>query len=418
MSDWKKSLFPSLTALVAIGAFVTGNEFRTRQDMGRKAVSTRPTDLASLEFPLDPPREVPEGEYFYGLLLLLEREYLEPVKDERKLAIGAVKGMINGLWDPMSQYLAADHWVQNERQLKGEYSGLGVEVRLSYPPDQLTKVRKDPRSADATLLFAEATIAMVVPGGPADKTGLKVGDRVVRVNGKWLVGWSDIKSVRDAQDAAAKGQLSPDAFKKLRAGFQRRAEDSMSVGRALDYLTTGEGKSFEVEWESAGVKRSAQVVSASSTLPDFTVAPDGTLSLRLFSGVSKRLSVPDGEGPLVVDLRHSGLGDSREIEPVLSALAPAATWGQIVKDGGGVTRTVRTTKGLSTHRPLKVLVDRSTRGAAEILALALKAKGGATLVGGPMAGESVWLEPRKLEDGSGYFLNTGRFVPESLEARK
>jgi hypothetical protein len=42
---------------------------------------------------------ISESTYFYQLAQLLEKEYVDRINDERELAIGAVRGMVNSLAD-------------------------------------------------------------------------------------------------------------------------------------------------------------------------------------------------------------------------------------------------------------------------------------------------------------------------------
>ena len=161
------------------------------------------------------------------------------------------------------------------------------------------------------------------------------------------------------------------------------------------------------------------LTTAETKLPAVEKAADGSIVLRVLHGAADELSHMDlGTGPVTLDLRQSSLGDSKEIKPILSLLATAGKFGQIVSEKPGQPRVLTTENGISTSRRYRLLVDKSTRGSAELLALALKSRGIADIVGGPMAGEPVWLESDTLADGSGYMLNTGSFMPETVEARK
>jgi C-terminal processing protease CtpA/Prc len=67
-------------------------------------------------------------------------------------------------------------------------------------------------------------------------------------------------------------------------------------------------------------------------------------------------------------------------------------------------------KGNPNPPKLTLLVDASTRGAAEIFALALSKFAGATLSGASTGHERSVLETVPLPDGSGYCLVTGEYV--------
>jgi C-terminal processing protease CtpA/Prc len=137
MSEVKKSLWPAVIVVGAVGSFIGGNQVRIHQDLGMAPKEPTTFSVASIEVPTDNPRSIPEAEYFYQLTLLLERDFVDPVTDERKLAYGAIKGMVSGLWDPLSQYIPKDHFAEQMGRLKGKYPGIGVEIRPVYSPKEL-----------------------------------------------------------------------------------------------------------------------------------------------------------------------------------------------------------------------------------------------------------------------------------------
>ncbi len=417
MSDWKKNVVPAVAVLAVVLAFMVGGNVRTRIDVGTAARSMKRLDLAGIENPTDNPRSIPESELFYQLTLLLERDYVDPIHNERKLAVGAVKGMINGLWDPFSQFVAADHWQEFLARKQGVFDGIGIELRTVVAKDQLEKARKNVRDADPLMLLPELEVAMVAPGSPAERAGMAVGDRIVSVNGKWIVGFEDVQRLRKLQQGVSNGTVPADELKKVRTEFQTKVHSTISAGRAIELLTQGADKTIQVAWSRGGVQSTAQVTTGQTTVSAVTES-DGVLHLRLFEGAAKLLAAHRlPESNCTIDLRQSSLGDAREIKPLLELMAPAGRFGTLATDKPGQPRTLATEVGTTSPRHYKLLVDRSTRGAAEILALALRSRGLADLDGGPMAGEPTWIETSGLPDGSGYSLCTGRFVPDSLEAR-
>lgn len=419
MAEIKKHLWPMFIVVGAVASFIGGNQIRQNQDIGAISTEPPPLNVASIELPSDSPRKIPEGEYFYQLMLLLERDFVDPIADERKLAFGAVKGLIGGLWDPFSQFLPADHFSEEIARQAGEYHGLGIEIRLVYSPKELEKVRQSARSADPLLLLPELQVAFVVPGGPAEQAGIKVGDRITQVNSRWLLSWSEVQLLRDMQAKVASGKLAPDEFKAKRIEIQKKAKDSITIGRALDLLTSGSGKSNEIAWNSNGITGKASAMSAISKVPSVEVQQDGSVKLRIIDGASGTFAaLATKSSEMTLDLRSSGLGKSEEILPILSALTSSTTFGRIIPEKGGPGIVLETKTGSSEPRYYKILVDSSTRGAAAIVALALKAKGVATLQGDLAESEAVWIKTVKLEDGSGYTLNTGAFKPDSVEVKR
>jgi carboxyl-terminal processing protease len=94
--------------------------------------------------------------------------YVDQVDDERasKIFYEGMDAYLHGL-DEYCDFIPPDEYRRWKEETKGEYAGLGVKVQ----------------SVDDGLLLAG-----VLPGGPADKAGLHVGDTIMAADGKPLAG--------------------------------------------------------------------------------------------------------------------------------------------------------------------------------------------------------------------------------------
>ena len=92
-----------------------------------------------------------------AIKLIKKNYYLQP--DDEKLIDGAISGLVNSLGDPYSTYMDKEEYKDFENYISGTYSGIGVEV---------TADKEDKR------------ILVVAPieGTPADKAGVKPGDKI------------------------------------------------------------------------------------------------------------------------------------------------------------------------------------------------------------------------------------------------
>jgi len=75
---------------------------------------------------------------------------------------GAVKGMLSEL-DPHSSYLTPEMFKEFKVETKGEFGGLGITISIK----------------DNIL-----TITSPIEDTPADKAGLKAGDKIIKIEGK------------------------------------------------------------------------------------------------------------------------------------------------------------------------------------------------------------------------------------------
>src|SRR5690349_12871925 len=100
VSETRTSLYSGLAVFAAALSIIGGISMRDRvEGSARISSGTSPTRVASL---LD---EVPEGDYFHDMTRLLKREFVEPIHDDRKLAVGAVRGMVTSLADAKSLFM-------------------------------------------------------------------------------------------------------------------------------------------------------------------------------------------------------------------------------------------------------------------------------------------------------------------------
>jgi hypothetical protein len=205
------------------------------------------------------------------------------------------------------------------------------------------------------------------------------------------------------------------AFQKAVSEFRVRYESAMTPSRVADQLLLGKNGTVEVAWRSnEGTDYSATIKKATSKLPGVELRGD-VLALRFFTGAPeelKSLSLPES---LTIDLRQSTMGDFSVMRECLALLAPSGDYGEIEREQAGRSRRLSVEGGAEARRALRLVVDRSTWGAAAVFAQALVSSGQATLTEGELKGALPWIEVVGLPDGSGYTLRTGTYSP--LEAR-
>jgi len=97
---------------------------------------------------------------------LLKTEYVDPVPNY-VLKSGSVAQMLKSLGDPYANYYTKEEFQQELDQLNGSFTGVGVY----FNPVK-----------DGVEVMA------LVPGSPAEKVGLKVGDLIVKAGGHLLAG--------------------------------------------------------------------------------------------------------------------------------------------------------------------------------------------------------------------------------------
>ncbi len=93
---------------------------------------------------------------------IIKENYLRDA-DESRFLDGQLKGMVQTLEDPYSQYLTADEYAALTEQTSGIFGGIGVIVT----------------PGDDNLI----TVVSPIEGTPGERAGIKPGDKIIKVNG-------------------------------------------------------------------------------------------------------------------------------------------------------------------------------------------------------------------------------------------
>jgi len=114
-----------------------------------------------------------ELKVFTDVLSVVKRDYVSEVENKR-LVEGAIKGMLATL-DPHSGYLDPDFYQDLQVQTKGEFGGLGIEITIK-----------------------DGLLVVVAPmeDSPAEKAGVRPGDTIVKIDGKFTKELSLVDAVK------------------------------------------------------------------------------------------------------------------------------------------------------------------------------------------------------------------------------
>ncbi|NWF30146.1 PDZ domain-containing protein [Streptomyces sp. PKU-EA00015] len=269
----------------------------------------------------------------------------------------AAEEFVSRSGDRWSAVYDREEFEEFENALDGEYTGVGLRTRRTGGRTEVAEVQK---------------------GGPADRAGIRPGDRLRTVDGQEV-------ARRPVTDVVAllRGADGTDVVLGLERDGRRWTE---TLTRTL--LTT----------ESVTVRHlgeDAVMIKVSS----FTKG----------SGARVREAVrraPEGAG-VVLDLRGNPGGLVSEAVTAASAFLDGglvATY-----DLRGEQQALYADGGGDTRRPLVALVDAGTMSAAELVTGALKDRGRAITVGSRTFGKGSVQMPSRLPDGSVAELTVGHY---------
>lgn len=289
--------------------------------------------------------------------MIVRGAYIEPMAPEQ-IKERLLSGLIDSL-DPHSAYLPPASATAMRQDMSGSYGGIGVTARAK----------------DKHLLIRE-----VQPGSPADKAGVKAGDRVVSIGGKAL---------KEDEFIEAFGSIRGPIGEPVTLGLSREGKSwEVSVRRAhIEAPTTqwglldlpGGGQALVIRSKQFTEKtisethKAIEAAMGSKTPPralvlDLRDNPGGLLSSAV--GLSSFFLAP---GQQVVSARGRG-----ESEPLVWR-ARASDW---ANDGEADLPSLAQAKYPQlASAPMAILVNSRSASASEIVAGALKDWKRASIVG-------------------------------------
>lgn len=435
MSSQGSRIWPFLAGVAVIAAGMGGASYRQRREMGViPPAVVSDVDNRTLVASTQSLTGVSESEFFYLVLDLIKQQYVDPVKDEQKLALGAVRGMVNSLSDPNALYFSEEQFPAYEQAMNGEYQGIGVELELKYDPEQLKKFyatqaklaewnatgRKEvdgkleelPDLAPGALI-PDLVVSAVLPGSPAASAGLKSGDVIDGVDGKWSLSRREVEELNSAFDKIRQNKMDREAYLALRKRYMERSDNAITPTRLREKLTSGVTGSIKLYWRSPGVPGVRNATIAKSTTK---IAPLSDGKLRFVTGADTALQEAVAQGQTKFDLRDSGFGNFETMHKALTKILPSGEYGAFSSERSKrpIPLTIQGSGNKETR--LDLIVDASTTGAAKLFAEVLAAAGQAQLIGKLNSDPTMNFETFRLQGGAGYVIPTGIYQAREAQS--
>ena len=286
--------------------------------------------------------------------------------DASALSEGAIKGMVEALDDPYTVYLDAETYQLSLSSLEGEFEGIGAEVAVR--DNQLV-------------------IIAPIANSPADKAGIRAGDRILEIDAKPTSEMSLVEAVLLVR--GPKGT----SVRLLILHQDETEPEEIVIVRAEIELTSVR---FEMRQDIAYVN-----------ITHFSEGTDEELSPVLDS-ISREAATG-----IILDLRSNPGGVLPAVVDVASHFLKEGIIVDVVDNQGNHTIITVNHKEATTDLPLVVLVDSYSASGSEVLAGALQDYGRATIAGTRTFGKGSVNILRQLEDGSGLYITTARWLTPS-----
>ena len=293
---------------------------------------------------------------------IVDEYYLGEVNEEN-LKEGAIKGYIEGLGDPYTEYISKEDMEGYMQDTLGNYVGIGIYMILDKE---------------------DGKIKVVAPmqGSPAEAAGIKAGDIIETINGESY-------TVEEMEEASEK--IKGEEGTTVKLGIIRGTEElEIEVKRENIKVNPVNGEVLE---------NNIGYIQFSSF--DKTTAED-------FKAKYEELK-SKGINSLIIDLRNNGGGLVDQATKIADYFTEKDVPLLYEVDKNGNEEEVKSEDGVLIDIPTIILTNENTASASEILAGALKDLDKATIVGTKTYGKGVIQEIFTLRDGSGIKLTTEEY---------
>lgn len=285
---------------------------------------------------------------------IIDKYYLGEV-DENKLEEGAIKGYIEGLGDPYTEYISKEDMEDYLDDTMGNFVGIGIYMIKNTQYDKIQ-------------------VLSTIKGSPAEKAGVQAGDLILSVNG-----------------------IEYKADDMTTASNNIKGEEGTKV--VVEVLRGAQNIKYEITREKVKVNQvEGKVISQNIGYIQFTSFDETTA--QDFKTKYEELA-KQGIQSLIIDLRNNGGGivdQALEIADYMTTKDSVLLY-EVDKNNKETVRKAKNDPII--NMPIVILANENTASASEILAGALKDLGKAKIVGTKTYGKGVIQQILKINDGSG-----------------
>ena len=293
---------------------------------------------------------------------IIDEFYLGEVNEE-DLKEGAIKGYIEGLGDPYTEYISKEEMKEYMEDTLGNYVGIGIYMLLD---EENGKIK----------------VLAPMKGSPAETVGIKSGDIIETVDGE--------EYTKDEMSEVA-NKIKGKEGTTVKIGIKRGEENlEFEVTRQNIKVNPVEGKILE---NNIGYIQFASFDE--TTYEDFKAKYEELKNQGITS--------------LIIDLRNNGGGLVDQATDIADLFVEKDTPLLYEVDKDGNEEVIKAENDVTINIPTIILTNENTASASEILAGALKDLGKAKIVGTKTYGKGIIQQIIPLSDGSGIKITTEEY---------
>ncbi|QEA53810.1 S41 family peptidase [Loigolactobacillus coryniformis] len=288
--------------------------------------------------------------------------------DQKKLINGAIKGMVNSLDDPYSEYLTGSDASNLDNTISGSFEGIGAEIQKKGN-------------------YVE--IVSPIAGSPAKKAGLKANDVITAINGHSTAGWSATKTTNKIR--GKKGTKVTLTIKRDQQSFK------ITLKRDVIPVKTVNAR-IDKQHPTVGY---IQITSFSE--PTFKEVKTAIKKLR-----------QEGAKSFILDVRSNPGGIMQQALKISSMFVANGKTLMQVKARTGQPTVYKAGKsqdgGFKVKEPVKVLIDDGSASASEIFAAALNQSANVELIGTKSFGKGTVQQVSQLDKKSEFKITVAKWL--------
>lgn len=322
-------------------------------------------------------RDVPKDvnvdfKLFWETWDLLAKNYIDKkALDPQKLFYGSIQGMVASLGDPYTVFLPPESQKTTKEELNGSFDGVGIQLGFNDS--------KPPR----------LVVISPLDGAPAKKMGILPQDMIVKIDDKDTTGMS-----------------LPEAVQLIRG--VKGTKVNLTIYREGETGT----KSFDIVRDTIVVKSVEVSFKETKSGKNIAVIKLSRFGDRTNDEWNSVVSQIQKENPsaAILDVRNNPGG---YLEGAVFIASEFLDGGNVVlqenNEGQRVSFKVNR-EGRLKNIPLKVLINKGSASASEIVAGALQDRKRAQLIGEKSFGKGTIQEAQDLGEGTGIHITVSKWL--------
>jgi len=282
--------------------------------------------------------------------------------DDQQVLYGAMKGIVEQLGDPYSEFFTPEDKQAFDDSLNGEFSGVGIEITLE-----------------------NGVLMVITPlvGSPAETAGMRVGDKILAIDDESTEGETLTQSA-----LKIRGEIGTTVV--LTVFHEDGTTEDIAIVRDTIII---EPVKYEAKEDGA-----IAYIRLLRFEPDTTVELDRALLTFDLANITG----------LILDLRNNAGGLMSEAISVVNRFVDNGVV-LITDDRLSEQRKYYARGNQIRNFPIAILINRGTASAAEIAAGAIRDNNMGILIGEQSFGKGVWQNLIEYDDGSALKITGGEY---------